>query len=704
VLSPTGVAIDQTVTAGLFLTPLYASPELLRGQPTTVASDLYSLGIILYELVCGRRPYHPLTLNPVDLIQAVVTQDAQRPSALVELRSGQSAEDSIEKAAELRGETPASLRRNLRGDLDSIVLKAVAKDPAERYGSVEQLSEDIRRYLEGQPVHAAEGSTMYRARKFIGRHRLGVASATLLAASLIAGLIGTLWEARVARQERANADRRFEDARKLANYLVFDLYTQVQKLTGSTPVQADMAARAMEYLDRLSAARSQDRVLRAELAEGYLRLGDVLGNPFGSNLGQGAKAVETYRKALAIAGPLAREAGGDQRGPLALAKIYQQLGGILVFSGKGEEGLAYMEKAAAEFDRLVAAHPSDADLRLQAAGAYQLLGRNRGQRGGWIGYGDRALSELEKSISHAEAALKLNPGLTRATKLVAVNYQVMGATLSAREPLRGLEVYHKSLELLASLPEPERSSLDTRRLRAAVLLAVGWDLGQRSEFADALSKLDEARTILEEVSANDPKNTAALYHCAICYREAGIVHSYAGHRQPAIDLFSRGIKVYDELMVRDPANKAYPMYRAELQARISILLTELGRLNEARPYAEAGIGYMIDLGRRPDATPSQLSDAARYLMDTKVQSMRNPKLALDFADRANRLAEGKEDAVLEYLARAYDLNGNTAAAAAAIRKALALLPPLKPGEKPSRSRQGYLEELAGYEAKLKKAN
>jgi serine/threonine protein kinase len=320
VMGPAGITMEHTITAGLFLTPLYASPELLRGQPTTLASDVYSLGVILYELLCGRRPYEALTGSPMDLIHAVVTQDAERPSATVGSKAAPPVEFSIGRAAEARGETPESLRRKLRGELDGIALKSIAKEPRDRYGSVEQLAEDIRRYLEGQPVRAVEGSNLYRLRKFVGRHRLGVASAALLTVSLIGGLAGTLWQAHEARLERANADRRFDDARKLANYLVFDLYTQVQKLAGSTQVQADMAGRAMEYLDRLSAAKSGDRALRAELAEGYLHLGDVLGNPFAANLGESAKALDTYRKALAIAQPLAREAGGDDRGRLALAQ------------------------------------------------------------------------------------------------------------------------------------------------------------------------------------------------------------------------------------------------------------------------------------------------------------------------------------------------------------------------------------------------
>jgi tetratricopeptide (TPR) repeat protein len=145
------------------------------------------------------------------------------------------------------------------------------------------------------------------------------------------------------------------------------------------------------------------------------------------------------------------------------------------------------------------------------------------------------------------------------------------------------------------------------------------------------------------------------------------------------------------------------MFRAELQARMSTLLTALGRPDEARRYAEAGIRYMVKNAERPDATASQKLDAARYLMETKVASVRNYKVALELADRANQLAKGSDAGALEYLAQAYSLNGNPLAAAETIRKALLLLPPLQAGEKPSRARLGYMQQLAEYQAQVKKS-
>src|SRR5262249_29625755 len=200
-----------------------------------------------------------------------------------------------------------------------------------------------------------------------------------------------------------------------------------------------------------------------------------------------------------------------------------------------------------------------------------------------------------------------------------------------------------------------------------------------------------------DLSRQDPKNTAALYHRAIVYRSLGIVHGYAGQNAAAVQSFADGVKIYDELIEHDAANQSYPMFRAELQARMTPMLTGLTRSDEARRVGEAGIRFMVQRARRQDANASQLHDAARYLMETKVPSIRSPKLALEFAERAARISSGADAGVFESLAEAYALNGNPVAAAETIRKALALLPPLQQGEKPSRARQGYLDQLAKYE-------
>ncbi|MBI1787956.1 MAG: serine/threonine protein kinase [Acidobacteria bacterium] len=169
---------EQTATGLLFPTPLYASPEQVKGEKVTTASDVYSLGVILYELLTGRRPYDTGKETPVLLVTAILQQEPQG---------------------------------GLSGDLDYIVRKAMRKSAAERYGSVEQFSDDVRRYLEGQPVLARKGSFRYYTGRFIQRNRMSAAAAALAVLALAGGLVGTLWQARLARREadRAQAANHF---------------------------------------------------------------------------------------------------------------------------------------------------------------------------------------------------------------------------------------------------------------------------------------------------------------------------------------------------------------------------------------------------------------------------------------------------------------------------------------------------------------
>ena len=171
-------ASTQTQTATRMMTPDYASPEQIRGERITTASDVYALGVLLYELLTGRRPYRLTTQSPAELERAICEREPDRPS---------------------------TVRRELRGDLENIVLMAMRKEPARRYASAEQFSEDIRRFLEGYPVQARNDTWGYRAAKFMRRNRAGVAVAAGVAALLVGAVVGISVQARRAAEDRDRA-------------------------------------------------------------------------------------------------------------------------------------------------------------------------------------------------------------------------------------------------------------------------------------------------------------------------------------------------------------------------------------------------------------------------------------------------------------------------------------------------------------------
>jgi len=213
------IAGEHTITFAAAMTPEYASPEQVRAETMTTAGDVYSLGVILYELLTGGRPYRIKTRSPAEIARAITDQEPVRPSAAVRNSRSQDWDSTNSRITNHDS-------RALRGDLDNIVLKALQKEPQRRYTSVEQFSEDIRQYLEGRPVTARTATVAYRARKFVARQKAGVAATVLVVLTLIAGVVATLREARLARdraqiamRERDHAHLETSKAQRLNQFL-----------------------------------------------------------------------------------------------------------------------------------------------------------------------------------------------------------------------------------------------------------------------------------------------------------------------------------------------------------------------------------------------------------------------------------------------------------------------------------------------------
>ncbi len=652
-LAPDG---SSQATYNLFLTPIYASPEVLRNQPTTVSADVYSLGVLLYQLLSGVCPFGRNDTTPAEIIQSVLSSDAPPLSQGV-----------TEEAAAARGQTPAGLVRLLRGDLEAIVAKALARSLADRYASVEQFADDILRHMDGHPVQAAAAGRLYRARKFVSRHKSAIATVALVTLALVAGLLATLWQARVA-------ERRFADAHELARYLEFDLRKSVAKLAGSTPVQADIVRHSLDYLDRLSAEKIRDPVLRTEVGQGYAELGAVLGSPFLPNLGETAKARQSFRKAIAILAPVAAQDPNNQRARVNLARSKLELGRSIGFGRSASEGLKLVAEASRDFGELAARWPSDFEVRRQAGIAFQSLATALSANNGYVNAQnlDASLDAMRKAIVHASAAAQLRPQDLEALSALAMNYKRMGDLTELRDRPAATTYFRQAVGVLNRIPAAERDTPLARNARASALLGLGWNLGNLGDFAPALAALEEARQIRDRNSQEDPKNIMALFFRTIPYRDLGIISGYAGHPDAKLRYLLIAIGIYDDLRAKNPENKGYPFGQAELEVDAANLSVEAGRQQEALRLARAGISTLKEVAAQPQASPVELAITARALLETKVSSLRDVKLGLTLVKRAAALAP-KDSEVQEILAEGYWLNGDRPAAVEAIQQALALI-------------------------------
>ncbi len=271
----TGDTLFATNTATLE----FASPEQVLNRTITTASDVYSLGVILYLLLTKRLPY----LN----------------------ESASSQHHAIRQICDVDPPAPTTTAPKLDKDLDAITLRALRKEPEKRYRSVDELSEDVRRYLEGKPVVAREGRFAYQAGKFIRRRKLEVVAAASIVVVLAGGILAFSHQARIADEQRARAERHVATVRNFAELSMFQLHDAIKDLPGATSARQLLLGTAQQYLTALSSEAHQDRVLQHDIAIAYAKVAEIQGKAYYANTGQPAAAVAGYAKAIELLEPLA---------------------------------------------------------------------------------------------------------------------------------------------------------------------------------------------------------------------------------------------------------------------------------------------------------------------------------------------------------------------------------------------------------------
>jgi eukaryotic-like serine/threonine-protein kinase len=327
-VDPEAQAHEVTRTELRAMTPAYASPEQIRGERVTAASDVWSLGVMLYELLAERRPFASAEASARAIELAVLELDPPPPSTV----------------ARTVGALPP-----VPADLDAIVERALRKSTADRYPSAEALGDDLQRFLDGLPVRARRGGRRYRLGKLLRRHKLAIISGSAAALALTAGLGVALWQRAQAVAERERAEQRFADVEALAQSMLFEIHDGVAELPNSGAVRELIAERALEYLERLRADAGDDPALLFDLAAGYERVGGLLGGGpgFQRRPGGGERGEQAFAQAVAIRRRLlAREPDSFTRG--------FELARTLGLHARGSIGMPDRTVAQASLDEVVA--------------------------------------------------------------------------------------------------------------------------------------------------------------------------------------------------------------------------------------------------------------------------------------------------------------------------------------------------------------
>jgi tetratricopeptide (TPR) repeat protein/tRNA A-37 threonylcarbamoyl transferase component Bud32 len=532
-----------TITLMQVLTPGFASPEQLLGDVITTASDVYSLGVVLYLLLTGRSPYR---------------------TAL------DSAHDAIREVCETDPEPPGKLNAQLDRDLDAIALRALRKEPDKRYRSVDLLSEDIRRHLAGLPVLARGDRFSYRAGKFVRRHKLEIVAAGILALTLLGGVFASMREARIAEQQRVlaeqeseRAERHFSSVRKLADAFVFQVHDAIKELPGSTAARALLVTTALEYLNTLAAEAGEDRQLQQELAAAYEKVADIQGQAYGpANVGEPRLALESYAKAIALLEPIVAADPGNAGARSSLARSYLRRSRLLLLLGDSARALVASQSAVSAFEALAGMQP-DSATRAALADAYSSIAYTVDIAGDMPG------GQSDAGIVYARKAVAILEDLTRQhPDDVDVAYKLAKAYSSL------------AITVLGDVPRPEtmQESLSFHRKALAVdERLVAASAGANSKFARGLLL--------------DRMNVALILNEMQDYRGA-VENARAG--QPLVASLSTDA---NNTQVRvDSANLAWPLGYALLQ---------LGEVDEAARVFEQHAAVLAGLGADSDTLKVQ---------------------------------------------------------------------------------------------------
>jgi eukaryotic-like serine/threonine-protein kinase len=648
----------------------YASPEHIRGHATSTASDVYSLGMMLYRLLSGHLPE--------DLDNLPIGQYLDR------LREAKIKPPCTDRAI------PSRLAR----DLDAIVMKAIRFEPEARYSSVNELAADLTNALSDAPVSAREGNLRYRAGKFYRRRRTAILGTAAVVIVLAVGLAEVARQGRIARAETRRAEAGVESERKLAHLLFKDYFDQLKQIPGSIDAQRKAVTQAITYLDDLSTTTDSQR-LKLDAAEAYRKMALLQGDPYEQNIGDPSGALASLKKAQAIAQKLKSATPNDKAVLSTLALVERTQSEVLYGIGKTNEAINSMRSSIGIYDTLVAS-PTVTVPQLQlTSNAYNGLGDELGEPGSAsIGDSAGALSAYRKDMELSQRARAMDPKFSLARQSIAIAHDKIGKILVRTDPTAAVDAYHQSLAEREAQPEPDKSSFRNKRGIGVNFLDLGEALNASCDYTLAIAAFEQGRKIIEAYALADPKDIRAQHDLSVALTEEALV--YVDMLDPelnpstgaiqkenagrAINLLSRSIAIQERILEVNPTNQRWIVYLAYSRIILgSVKYKTMPRGTDDTRFTTSGLAAIHQFASINDLTLEDLSYLTWAMLRVQPANLRNPELAIQYTERLAALDHRTTPDYLLSLAQAYRQDGQIERAQATAAEGLALLPAVRRG-------------------------
>jgi tetratricopeptide (TPR) repeat protein len=577
---------DRTRTGLRLLTPAYASPEQVRGERVSTASDVWGLGVLLYQLVTGAHPFAAPSASAEETARAVLEGEPVRPS----VAARGTPEDSPEGRRRVRA---------LVGDLDNIILRALAKEPERRYASAEHLSDDVRRHLSCLPVRARPDTLRYRAGKFVRRHRWGVTAAGLVLLSLVAGIGGISWQAQRAQAERVRADAVRARAEELVDFMLGDLRRKLEP-ANRLEVLDDVARAVQAYFAALPAtdasAGTTARRLRLLQQLAAVRLAQ-------GRLEDAAGLIDQARPALAAAGG---EASADPEILRLSADAANLSGRLAAERGELDRALAEHTASLEVWRRLVRKDPLDVARRASAADAANEVGRTLF----FLGRLSEAVARHEEA-REALGAVTWAPGESsrRPRAELAKTWCYLGrAREGAGDTAGAEEAFRRDVSLSSELVEQFPADLELKNQLSVAHNDLGRRLRLSGQLAEAVRHHAAALTIDEELRRRDPDNALWLEGLGATHAFLGRVKEEQKDLAGALAAFTADLELSDRLLAREPESAAAKAAVADGMTNVGRVERLLGHLDRARTAHGRALALRLALAAAAPGDASAGSD------------------------------------------------------------------------------------------------